>query len=181
MRSRLLGEHFHLIAFVVGAHGLDSTLIRNLAREHTDILFVMVNRYIPSRLSGERKDIMTDLPNVKFMYNVSEEDMIAIYESADLFFRPLQFATANNAVLEAMAMAKPILVHKLPGVTDYVDSSTAYLAESDEDFYVQFRHAVDHPEERQQKGCKARKMAEQEFAWEHVVRRTLEIYTAVGR
>lgn len=55
------------------------------------------------------------------------------------------------------------------------------MAKSDEDFYVQFRHAVDHPEERQQKGRKARERAEQEFAWEHVVRRTLEIYTAVGR
>ena len=96
------------------------------------------------------------------------------------FFRPLQFATANNSILEAMAMAKPTVVHKLPGVIDYIDSSMGYLAENDEDFLSQFRQAMDHPDERLQKGRNGRTRAEQEFAWEHVARKTIAIYSAVN-
>ena len=176
VRRSLLGDRFHSLAVVVGAHGLDEHIIGSLAREHSDILFAVINRARPSRLSGERKKIPLELPNVQLLHDLSEEEMITIYEGADLFFRPLQFATANNSVLEAMAMGKPIIVPNLPGVTDYVDPSTAYLAENNEDFLVQFRHAVDHPEERIQKGHRARLRAEQEFAWEHIARKTTAVY-----
>jgi len=85
-RNRLLGDRFQSMAVVVGAHGLDSKLIRNLSHEHKETLFVITNRYTASRISGERKGIQIDLPNVEFASDVSEKEMIAIYECADLFF-----------------------------------------------------------------------------------------------
>jgi glycosyltransferase involved in cell wall biosynthesis len=112
---------------------------------------------------------------------MSEEHMIALYDGADLFFRPLAFATANNALLEAMAMGKGIVVHRIPGVTDYLDASTAFLAQDDEEFLAQFQYAVDHPEERMKRGQRARARVESEFAWEHVAGKTVAIYEQVKK
>jgi glycosyltransferase involved in cell wall biosynthesis len=164
----------------VGAHGSDIQFLMQLAKRYQDILFLIINGARPHRLSNERQDIPSDYPNIKWMRDVSEKDMISIYDASYIFFRPLKFATANNSILEAMAMSKPIIAHAIPGVTDYLDDATAFLARENKDLMSQFQYAVEHPDEREQKGRCARRRAEEEFAWEHVAQRTMKVYERVG-
>ncbi len=180
LRHRLLRDRFRLLVLQVGAHGSDIQFLMQLAKRHQDILFLMINSARPHRLSNERQYIPSDYPNIKWMRDVSEKDMISIYDASDIFFRPLKFATANNSILEAMAMSKPIVTHAIPGVTDYLDDTTAFLARENKDLMSQFQYAVEHPDEREEKGRRARRRVEEEFAWEHVAQRTMKVYERVG-
>jgi|GEM_PF-1236056 glycosyltransferase involved in cell wall biosynthesis len=179
LRRRLLQDRFRLLVLQVGVHGSDLQLLIELAARHQDILFLIINRARPHRLSNEGQTIPLDQANIKWMSDVSEEDMVAIYDASDIFLRPLKFATANNSILEAMAMSKPIITQAIPGVTDYLDDSTAFLTNEHADLISQFEYVVEHPDEREQKGRRARARAEEEFAWEHVAQRTLKVYERV--
>lgn len=179
LRRRLLQDRFRLLVLQVGVHGGDLQLLIQLAAKYQDILFLIINSARPHRLSNERQSIPSDLPNIKWMRDVSEEDMITIYDASDIFLRPLKFATANNSILEAMAMSKPIITQAIPGVTDYLDDSTAFLVNDNTDLISQFEYAVEHPDEREQRGRCARVRAEEEFAWEHVAQRTMKVYERV--
>lgn len=179
LRHQLLGERFRLLALQVGAHGSDIDLLCRLAARHPDVLFLIINSARLHRLSREHNHVPDDMPNIRWMRDVSEADMIAMYDASDLFLRPLKFATANNSILEAMAMSKPIITQAIPGVTDYLDEASAFLVREDEELISVFQHAADHEEERIRKGRAARARAEKEFAWEHVARRTMDIYERV--
>ena len=169
MRHSLLKGKYQHIALMVGNHGVNHDMIKNLIRAHPQILFIILGKPLSA----------SDLQNTKYVSNISEEELIRLYEVADIYFRPLRFATANCALLEAMAMGKTIVINKIPGVVDYVNENEAYLAKNDEDFPVQFSKAIENADERRRKGEQARRRAEQEFAWEHITRRTIEVYKEV--
>ena len=48
------------------------------------------------------------LQNVEFLYPVSDEDLLGLYRSSHVLFLPLTGATANNAIIEAMACSLPM-------------------------------------------------------------------------
>ena len=169
LRHAMLNARFQHIALMVGLHGVRPTILKHLVQAHPQILFVIVGNRV----------LDPDLKNIICPQSITEEELIRLYEVADVYFRPLRFATANCALLEAMAMGKAIVMHKIPGVTDYIDESQAFLAENDEDFSVQFAKAVQNEEERRHRGLKARFRAEQEFAWERITRRTVAVYKDV--
>ena len=169
MRESLLNGRFQHIALLVGDNGVKRSLVKNLIQMHPHVLFILVAKPLPN----------LNFENVKYAQNIPEEELFRLYEVADIFFRPLRFATANNALLEAMAMGKAIVIHKLPGVTDYVDESQAYLADTDEDFLIQFRRALENLDQSRRKGVQARRRAEQEFAWEHITKKTISVYKEV--
>ena len=169
MRQAMLNDRFEQMALMVGVHGVKHGMLKGLVRAHPQVLFVIVGKPMPD----------SDLQNITYVQNITEEELIRLYEAADIFFRPLRFATANNALLEAMAMGKAIVMQKIPGIIDYINEDQAYLAESDEDFSVQFASAVQNEEERKHRAVQARLRAVKEFSWEHITRRTVEVYKDV--
>ncbi|MDP7239002.1 MAG: glycosyltransferase [Candidatus Latescibacteria bacterium] len=54
------------------------------------------------------------------------------------------------------------------------------MARENKDLMSQFQYAVEHPDEREEKGRRARRRVEEEFAWEHVAQRTMKVYERVG-
>jgi glycosyltransferase involved in cell wall biosynthesis len=98
----------------VGSHGLDRQLLTDFVDANPAVTFVFV---------GVR-DKLGDYANTRYMRKVSDEDLRDLYFGATLMFRPLLFATANNSILEALAMGTRILASRIPGVTDYLTDDT---------------------------------------------------------
>ncbi|HET6252745.1 MAG TPA: glycosyltransferase family 4 protein [Puia sp.] len=104
----------------VGAHGLDRELLSDFVRSNPGRTFVIVG--LKARLEP--------FPNTHYLYNISDEELRDWYAGAALLIRPLQFATANNSVLEAMSMGKTILASRIPGITDYVTEKTGIFIDT---------------------------------------------------
>jgi glycosyltransferase involved in cell wall biosynthesis len=104
----------------VGSHGLNRKLLTDLIRANPDRAFVIVGL----------KAQLEPLSNIRYLYNVSDEELRDLYAGAALMIRPLDFATANNSVLEALSMGKTILATRIPGITDYLTEKTAIFIDT---------------------------------------------------
>ena len=71
-------------------------------------------------------------PNVRLHCGISEEALIRMYREADALLLPLQDATANNSILEAMACGLPVISSSVGGIPDYVDETSGWLFETGE-------------------------------------------------
>lgn len=75
----------------------------------------------------DKNAFFTACPNVHFHSGLSEDELVALYQSCDALFLPLQDATANNAILEAMACGTPVITTAVGSIGDYVDDSCGWL------------------------------------------------------
>jgi glycosyltransferase involved in cell wall biosynthesis len=65
--------------------------------------------------------------NVNLHSEISEPELIELYRGADALFLPVTGATANNAVLEALACGVPVITTDVGGMRDYVTSQCGWL------------------------------------------------------
>lgn len=119
-----LKEKFSTMALCVGINGVDISQVERCIQQFPDTLFCLLGSF------------EMDYPNVRVFKGISDEDLRDLYTVADVFFRPLTFATANNSLLEAMSMGKEIVITKTGGVTDYVTSNHVCVAKEDNSDFV---------------------------------------------
>ena len=104
----------------VGSHGLDRKLLSEFITANPSRQFIFV---------GLKKKL-EPFPNVHYLYGVTDEELRNLYASAILMIRPIIFATANNSILEALAMGKTVLVNRIAGITDYLSDETCLFIDS---------------------------------------------------
>ncbi len=71
----------------------------------------------------------TGLANVNMLPHLDDAALLRAYQQADILVMPLLDATANNALLEAMACGTPVLTNRTSGTADYVDGSGGVVVE----------------------------------------------------
>ena len=76
-------------------------------------------------------DVNTRTPlgdkRVTYMPSVDDAQLLAAYHSARLAVLPFKLATANNALLEAMACGLPLVTTDVGGVREYVGEDGAFI------------------------------------------------------
>ncbi|MFT5497949.1 MAG: glycosyltransferase involved in cell wall biosynthesis, partial [Kiritimatiellia bacterium] len=75
-------------------------------KDHSDIQFTVLSRVLDP-------DTVPD--NMQVLHYVSDDELVALYRESDLLLLPMKKATANNALVEAMACGLPILATDLDG------------------------------------------------------------------
>lgn len=165
-KDQLLGKQFKHICLSVGIQGVDSKVFQKIASQFPEIIFIVIGR---SEKNNQHNNIY--LPG-----KVSEDKLIDFYSLADICFKPLKFATANNSILEAMSMGKTTITNSIDGIKDYLTESQAYLADSNKDFYQLFQKAIKNKRAREEKGRQGRKRAEEEFSWVKIAEKITNIY-----
>ncbi len=118
---------------------------------------------------------------VCFHAGLSDIELRELYRRATVLLLPLLDATANNAILEAIACGTPIVSTDVAGVSSYVDPSFADLLPVGDvagtvDAVERVAGSV---EERQRRGLAARRHAIDVLAWDRLAPRWLEVYDAV--
>jgi glycosyltransferase involved in cell wall biosynthesis len=85
---------------------------------YTDIEFHIVSSEVnpPTRLS-----------NIHMHKNISDAELLSLYQRANVLLMPLFDATANNVILEALACGLPVITTKLPGTMEYLTGQEGIL------------------------------------------------------
>lgn len=84
--------------------------------------------YLPQKDVYEQCLIeIMSLPNVKWHSDISENELLSLYQQASCCLLPLEDCTANNAILEAMSCGLPIVSTDLPAIKTYLDDSMSIL------------------------------------------------------
>jgi glycosyltransferase involved in cell wall biosynthesis len=134
-------------------------------------------------------DVITDratglegLSNVRALHGLSDEELVCVYQNADILFLPLTGSTANNSLLEGIACGLPVISTDLESVRAYVPGREAVLVESNatEALLAAVRRLADDVDLRIRMGAAARARAE-ELAWSNVARRHEQIYGTLLR
>lgn len=113
----------------VGNNGVDRECLEKVVRNNKDIIFVLV---------GIRNLGFAEIENVVSLKGLTEDVLKDVYSRARLFIRPMTFATANNSILEAMAMNKPVLAATPDGTYDYFKNGGLLRIVKTEDFLNEF-------------------------------------------
>lgn len=114
------------------------------------------------------------------LFNISNERLLALYQESDILYLPLTDATANNAVVEAMACGLPMLLSDFPATRAYTEETADYILGRDPyEAFEMLKSITSDREALQERGCAARAMAESKLSWEVIAERQREFFAGV--
>jgi glycosyltransferase involved in cell wall biosynthesis len=137
-------------------------------------------RSLAARLAIDAKDDAS--PGVAFTGWLSQHDCAKRLAASDALVLPSILECGGAVVLEAMAMAKPVIATAWGGPLDYLDASCGILVPPDsEDALVEglaraMVNLARDPDARRRMGRAGRARVERQFDWDVKVARILEIY-----
>lgn len=149
-------------------------VVRLISERNRDVVFQIIT-------SKDYKKELQGLPNIRIHSDISEDELLAAYQSATIMILPLLNCTANNAVLEAMASGLAIVTTDIGGIRDYLDDNCAFLVTKGD--YAAMAETVllllNDENLRLRKGKAAREKAVAEFEWGIVANKLLRVYEEV--
>ena len=111
---------------------------------------------------------------VNALSGIDDDALLELYRSSDMLFLPLRAATANNALLEALATGLPMLLSDLPACRAYARDCAIYFpAEEGPGALVERMAGTDIAGLREMADA-GRALAERELAWEVIAMRRRE-------
>ncbi len=125
-------EQFTVLS--VGSYRRRFDLLRDVIKivgsVRPEISFVVV-------ASRDKTRELEGLANVRLLSGVSDSDLLRLYSSSSCLLMTLQAATANNAILEAMACELPIVSENVGGIREYVGEAGVLVPPGSADALVE--------------------------------------------
>ncbi|HMO49555.1 MAG TPA: glycosyltransferase [Kiritimatiellia bacterium] len=109
---------------------------------------------------------------------LNDEQFKAFYERASALFLPLRSATANNALLESMAMALPVVLSDLSALREYTGPDAGiYFPPGDARAAAEcVLRLLSDPAEQQRQGLHLRRQAETALGWPAIASQYRALY-----
>ena len=152
---------------VVGLHGINLTLLKTIIKKFPQIHFIIVTKQLEIKAE-----------NVSYQSDVSDERLRSLYKFADVTFKPLIFATANNSILESISMNTPVITNKIRGVEDYLSNDNSFLAMDENEFVEIFSNLLNDKKIISLKSHSLTSVS-QKFSWQSIIPQLENIYSRV--
>lgn len=123
-----------------------------------------------------------DLPLRVIPHTAEQSQLPPIYNLLDVVVLPSHAEGLPNALLEAMACARPVVATPAGGISDVLrhDENGLLVPRDDIDALVAaLQHLLDNPSERTRLGTHARATVLRDYTLAQEISRTLAVYTAV--
>jgi glycosyltransferase involved in cell wall biosynthesis len=146
---------------------------RILERENDRIQFSIVT-------GAKVHELFSRLSNVSIHSNISDAQLLNIYQQSDVLTLPLEDATANNSLLEGMACGLPVISTDLPAVHDYTHNDCVILTPKGDQ--AALAEAVlslsENPEQLKKMSLESRQCA-LKYSWPRVAAKLEHLYACV--
>lgn len=118
------------------------------------------------------------LKNVIVHKNISDRELLDLYQQANLLFMPFKDSTANNAILEGMACGLPVLTTDLIATREYINDADAFFVENNsiEEFRQHIVTMAVNLGINRLYGEQSRRRA-LELSWPNITRQYAELYS----
>ncbi len=118
---------------------------------------------------------------ITFIGPVGGDDKWALYRNAELFVLPSYSENFGNVVLEAMAMACPVLVTPEVGLASMVrEKGVGRVVEGKPEHLAEAVNAmISDKAQRQSMGHAGQRVVREEYSWPGVARRMLQVYQEI--
>lgn len=155
-------------------HTTFSAAIPLVWQERPDVRFVIVGLATLPETMPDR----IDDPRVSYLDGITDAELMSWYHRADLAAISLWAATANNALLEAMACGLPVVATDIGGIPEYLGEDAGLLARAmdPEAFAQAIIRVLSDPTAAAEMGAAGRRRAVEFFDYEVVARKTQEFY-----
>src|SRR5262249_30614904 len=120
--SRESNTHPFRVLFV-GSYRRNFTLLRKVCVSLQSFSDIKIDIIAPSNLVPGFGDIR----NVTVISGVGDDELRGLYRRSSCLLMTAEGATANNAVLEAMACGVPIVSERIGGIPEYTGEESSIL------------------------------------------------------
>ena len=135
-------------------------------------------------VGGKWRDV--DLPgkyasdkNIRFLTNIPEEDLIAIYNMAEVFVFPSFYEGFGIPVLEGMACGVPVITSNVSSMPEVGGDAAVYFDPYDEnDMAAKIESVLNNGMLRKEMIAKGLQKVK-EYSWEKCAKETLQVYKEV--
>lgn len=113
---------------------------------------------------------------------VSKEKVIQLYSHAEIFVCPSIYEPFGIINLEAMACKAPVIASRVGGIKEViVDGETGILVSPDQPLELadKIRNLISNPTLRERFKEKGRQRVEEQFSWESIAQKTVNLYQQV--
>ena len=138
---------------------------------HEKLPGILLDCVIPfNRRSSLSLTRLARFPNVHWHAKISSNDLRMLYRRATLLFLPLVDATANNAIVEALACGLPVISSGVGGISEYIDTAFGELcAPGDANAHAEAAlRWLGDGERRERAAYAAREFAEKALCWRNI-------------
>ncbi|MDB5086961.1 MAG: hypothetical protein JWR09_955 [Mucilaginibacter sp.] len=152
-------------------------MIKKMSQSEINIRFDIVYSD-KSEVTGTPLNDIKDLAVVNWHTDISEAELLLLYQAADCCVIPLLDCTANNAILESLACGLPVIATDLPSVRTYLDKSAAILTRkgNPDDLCQAIELLYTDKKLRIDMGVHARQMAAEKFDWNVIAAQTAQLF-----
>jgi glycosyltransferase involved in cell wall biosynthesis len=173
------------VANIRHVKGID-VLVRTAAqvvKAHPEALFVVAGRVIENEYYARLTRLAAELGiagNVRFLGEL--DDPLPLLARSDVFFLPSRSEGMSNALLEAMASSLPSVATAVGGNCQLIqDDQTGFLVPSEDVGAAAGRiiQLLDEPEHARHLGHAARRLVEEQYSVEAVMRLLVRQYEAL--
>lgn len=121
-----------------------------------------------------------NIPNVYLYNGLSDDNLVGLYQKANLLVMPMTDCTANNAILEGLACGLPVVTTDVGGVRDYADETCAIFvpAGGSEAMSNYILELLANKPLLSKMSANARKKAIS-FGWPLIAKQMVDIYTTL--
>lgn len=150
-------------------YDLLSQIIKRAALHFPELSFDLVGMQYPKLGEAAKASTVTCHPRL------SQAEYTQVIADATFMLLPLHFATANNALLEALALGVPVICNRIDGVTDYVPDDV-YLFDGIEQLCDMITTRLQMSvAQRASESAALINYAEQNFSWTVIRERVLSL------